>query len=171
MLEPEWIWGIDVATAHLEFACVALDTIGTAFDTVEIDTLITRTEERDGARLGLLDRQLRIYARQRASAYPPACVWVEQPAGKFVMPVLWYTVGVLQAALFETLACPVWTIPPGAWKKRTVGNGNATKAMVQAWLNGIATDVEFRDEHQADAAAIALAGRAMFASLSWDATA
>ena len=74
-------------------------------------TLITRTTEREGARLGLLDRQLRIAARQWASEFPPACVFVEQPSGRFRNLPLTYAAGVIQAALFEALACPVWTIP------------------------------------------------------------
>lgn len=160
----EFVWGIDPAIAHLAFAFAALER-----DEVRVETLVTRTEEREGARLGLLDRQVRIYARQAAGRYPPAAVWCEQPSGRFPNVQLTYAVGVIQAALYESLACPVWTVSPGAWKRRTVGAGNATKEQVQAWVAG--RRLGFESEHEADAVAIACAGRAMFASRSWEAVA
>jgi Holliday junction resolvasome RuvABC endonuclease subunit len=160
----EFVWGIDPALSVLAFAFADLDSEG-----VEVETLTTRTTEREGARLGLLDRQVRIYARQAAGRYPPACVWVEQPSGRFRSPQLSYAVGVLQAALFETLACPVWTIPSGAWKRRSVGVGNATKPQVRAWVERLGVAVRSQDE--ADAVAIACAGRAMLISRSWEAAA
>lgn len=98
----EHVWAVDPAISHLAFAFA--DIAGAA---IGVETLITRTTEREGARLGLLDRQVRIYARQAAGRYPPACVWVEQPSGRFPNVQLAYAVGVVQAALFETLACPV----------------------------------------------------------------
>jgi Holliday junction resolvasome RuvABC endonuclease subunit len=160
----ESVRAVDPAMAKLAVAFADLDSAA-----VEVVSLITRTEERDGARLGLLDRQLRIAARQWAGRFPPACVWVEQPSGRFVQPQLSYAVGVIQAALFETLACPVWTIPSGAWKKRTVGVGNATKPQVRAWVDRLGVEVGSQDE--ADAVAIACAGRAMFAARQWEAVA
>lgn len=160
----EFVWGIDVAVSRLAFAFADLES-----GHVAVETVLTRNEEREGARLGLIDRQLRLYGRQAAGRYPPACVWVEQASGKFIKPQLHYVVGVIQAALFETLACPVWTITSGAWKKRTVGMGNATKPQVQAWVDALG--LSFRDEHQADAIAIAAAGRAMFSARSWEASA
>lgn len=160
----EAVWGIDVATAHLAFAFA-----DTESDAVDVETLITRTTEREGARLGLIDRQLRIYGAQTAGRYPPACVWVEQPSGRFIKPQLYYVVGVIMAALFETLACPVWSIPPGAWKKRSVGVGNATKAQVQGWVER--QRHSFDGEHEADAVAIACAGRTMLLTRSWEAAA
>lgn len=158
----EHVWGVDPAMAHLAFSFADVDS-----DAVEVETLITRTTEREGARLGLLDRQVRIYARQAAGRYPPACVWVEQPSGRFHSPQLSYAVGVLQAALFEALACPVWTIPSSTWKRRTVGVGNATKPQVLAWVDRLGVAAGSQDE--ADAVAIACAGRAMLLSRSWEA--
>ncbi len=158
----EHVWAVDPALARLAFAFADVDS-----DAVEVETLITRTTEREGARLGLLDRQVRIYARQAAGRYPPACVWVEQASGRFHSPQLSYAVGVIQAALFETLAVPVWTIPSSAWKKRTVGVGNATKPQVRAWVDRLGVAVRSQDE--ADACGIAVAGRAMLLSRSWEA--
>jgi Holliday junction resolvasome RuvABC endonuclease subunit len=89
------------------------------------------------------------------------------PAGRFRSPQLSYAVGVVQAALFETLAVPVWTIPSGAWKKRTIGVGNATKPQVRAWVDRLGVAVRSQDE--ADAVANACAGRAMLLTRSWEA--
>ena len=158
----EAVWAVDPAMSRLAFAFADLAT-----DTIAVETLITHTDAREGERLGLLDRRVRIYARVAASAYPPACVWVEQPSGRFPAPQLTYAVGVLQAALYETLACPVWTIPSSAWKKRSVGVGNASKAQVAAWVEGLRIDVSSQDE--ADAVAIAWAGREMFTTRMWEA--
>lgn len=163
-MTSEHVWGVDVATAHLAFAFADLES-----DTVAVETLITRTTEREGARLGLIDRQLRIYGAQMATRFPPACVWVEQPSGFRRIPQLSYVTGVVMAALFETLACPVWSISSGAWKKRTVGVGTATKLQIQAWVER--QRIVFDGEHEADAAAIACAGRAMFSARSWEAAA
>lgn len=159
-----YVWAIDPAMSRLAFAFADLDS-----QAVEVETLVTRTVERQGARLGLLDRQVRIYARQAAGRYPPAECWVEQPSGRFRSPQLAYAVGVLQAALFETLACPVWTIPSSTWKLRTIGQGNATKPQVRAWVDRLGIEVRSQDE--ADAVAIACAGRAMLRAGSWDAVA
>lgn len=158
------MWGFDpgLAVQAVAFADVASPAL-------EVRTLITRTTEREGARLGLLDRQLRIAARQWAGEFPPEVVWVEQPSGRFTNLQLVYAVGVIQAALFETLAVPVWSIPSGAWKRRTVGVGNATKPQVRAWVDDLGVEVDGQD--QADAVAIAYAGRAMLLSGSWEAVA
>ena len=159
-----WVWGIDPGLTQIAVAFA--DTIS---HTIEVETLVTRTSEREGARFGLLDRQLRIACRQWARPYAPACVWVEQPSGRFTNLQLSYAVGVIQAALFEVLAVPVWTIPSSAWKRRTVGVGNATKPQVRAWVNRLGIDVDGQD--QADAVAISAAGRAMLQAGSWEAVA
>ena len=62
-----------------------------------------------------------------------------------------------------------WTIPSGAWKRRTVGVGNATKPQVRAWVDRLGVAVRLQDE--ADAVAIACAGRAMLIARSWEAAA
>lgn len=159
-----FVWGVDVAVSRLAFAFAPDD--GGA---IEVETLVTKCKATEGERLGLLDRQVRIYARQAAGAYPPAVVWVEQPSGRFRAPQLVYATGVVQAALFEALSCPVWTVPSATWKQRTVGRGNATKEQVAAWVSARSSTPASQDE--ADAYAIAAAGRAMVQARSWEATA
>lgn len=156
-----FIWGIDVAVSHLEFAFADLDS-----DEITVESLITKTSATDGQRLGLVDRQVRIYARQIAGRFPPHVVWVEQPSGRFHSPPLYYVAGVVQAALFEVLGVPVWTIPPKAWKKVAIGFGNATKAQGAAWCERVGYSFDGQD--QADAVAIAFAGRRMVQAQSWD---
>jgi Holliday junction resolvasome RuvABC endonuclease subunit len=160
----EFVWSVDPGLSRLAVAFADLDS-----ERVAVVTLVTRTAEREGARLGLLDRQLRIAARQWAGTWPPACVWVEQPSGRFANPQLAYATGVIQAALFEALACPVWSIASSAWKRRTVGAGNATKPQVRAWVDRLGIEVESQDE--ADAVAMACTGRAMLRAQSWEAAA
>jgi Holliday junction resolvasome RuvABC endonuclease subunit len=161
----EYVWGVDPALSRLAFACAPLDG-----GPISIETLHTGGNDiREGQRLGLLDRQVRIYARQLAGSYTPACVWVEQPSGRFRNLPLTYAVGVVQAALYETLAVPVWTLSSSAWKRRTVGVGNASKPQVAAWVTAQGADFNGLDE--SDAYAIAAAGRAMFTSGQWEAAA
>lgn len=157
----EHVWGVDVAVSRLAFAFADLDS-----ENVQVRTLLTRTTETEGARLGLLDRQLRIYGGQLADSFPPACVWVEQPSGRYPSPQLSYVAGVIQAALFETLGCPVWTVPSGKWKKQTLGHGNASKEQVMAWVLGRGFAPDGQDE--ADAICVAVAGRKMFRARRWD---
>jgi Holliday junction resolvasome RuvABC endonuclease subunit len=160
----EYVWGVDPG-----LRCIAVAFADVDSDAVSVRTLVTRTEEREGARFGLLDRQLRIAARQWAGSFPPPCCWIEQPSGRFSNLQLSYAVGVIQAALFETLACPVWTVPSSAWKRRTCGRGNATKDDVRAWVER--RGIVFDAQDEADAIAIASAGRAMVRAGSWDAAA
>jgi Holliday junction resolvasome RuvABC endonuclease subunit len=158
-----YVWGVDPAISRLAFAFADLGS-----EVIEVETLITASKATEGERLGLFDRQVRIFARQLAGSYPPACVWVEQPSGRFRNLTLVYACGVAQAALFETLGCPVWTIPSSTWKQRTVGSGNASKAEVMAWAERHAT-IDGQDE--ADAVAIARAGRAMLRAGQWNVSA
>jgi Holliday junction resolvasome RuvABC endonuclease subunit len=160
----ESVWGIDPGLSQIAVAFAPVD--GGRPRTL---TLITGSDAREGQRLGWLDRQVRIAARQWAGSWPPAAVWVEQPSGRFRNLQLTYATGVVQAALFEALAVPVWTIPSSTWKHRTVGVGNATKPQVRAWVERLGLDVISQDE--ADAVAIACAGRAMLLARSWEATA
>lgn len=165
MTRLEYVWGVDVAVARLAFAFAPMDG-----SQIQVETLHTGSDAREGQRLGWIDRQVRIYAgRQAGKRWPAACVWVEQPSGRFRNPQLLYTAGVVQAALFEALAVPVWTIPSSTWKQRTVGKGNASKEQVSAWVT--AQGAGFNGQDEADAYAIGAAGRAMLVSGSWDATA
>jgi Holliday junction resolvasome RuvABC endonuclease subunit len=158
----EFVYGIDPALSRI---AVAIAELGA--EHVEVTSLVTATDAVEGERLGLLDRQVRVWATQLRVEFPPAAVWVEQPSGRFRNLALVYATGVIQAALFEALGgVPVWTIPSGTWKLRAVGVGNATKDQVKAWAEGVA-EVDGQDE--ADAVAIACAGRAMVESGQWDA--
>lgn len=158
----EYVWAVDPAVSRLAFAFAPLPG-----GLIELETLLVDSEAREGQRLGWLDRQVRIYARQAAGRFPPACVWVEQPSGRHRNLPLTYATGVVMAALFEALACPVWSIPSAAWKKRTVGAGNATKAQVAAWVAERGGAAGSQDE--ADGYAMAAAGRAMVSTGSWEA--
>ena len=160
----EHCWGVDVAISHLAFGFADLGS-----DDVQVESLITRNDTKEGERLGLLDRQVRIYARQAAGRYPPACVWVEQASGRWRAPQLVYAVGVVQAALAETLRCPVWSIPSGKWKKWTLGVGNATKPQVARHVANLRLNFDGQDE--ADAICIAMAGREIFKTGRWESAA
>lgn len=164
MTGRRFVWGVDPAVSRIAFAFAPLD-IGQP----TVESLVIDSEAREGQRLGWLDRQLRIRARQLVSEFPPEVVWVEQPSGRHRNLTLAYAVGVIQAALFETLAVPVWTIPSSKWKRATVGTGNATKFQVGAWVYEQGGDFNGQDE--ADAYAIAAAGRAMVLTGEWSAAA
>lgn len=156
-----FVWGIDVAISRLAFAFADL-----ASDDVDVETLVTACDATEGERLGLIDRQVRVYARQIAGRFPPHVVWVEQPSGRFQNPQLYYTTGALQAALFETLKCPVWTVPSSKWKALSVGRGNATKEQIAAWVTG--RRFVFAGQDQADAIGIAWAGRQLVQARKWN---
>lgn len=158
------IWGVDPALSRLAFAFAPED--GGA---IELETLATRSDATEGERLGLLDRQVSIFARQRAADWLPVAVWVEQPSGRFRNLPLTYAVGVIQAALYETLHVPVWTIPSSTWKCATVGRGNADKEAVAHWVRLQGAKATGQDE--ADAYCIAAAGRAMLLTEEWGAKA
>ena len=159
----EFVWGIDPALSRIAFAVA-----DTASESVEVETLVTRTEATEGERLGLLDRQVRIAARQMADRFPPAVCWVEQPSGRHRALQLTYCTGVVQAALFETLGVPVWSIPSSAWKCRALGEGrgNASKAQIAAWARQLG--YEFGSQDECDAIGIAVAGRSMLLTGRWD---
>jgi Holliday junction resolvasome RuvABC endonuclease subunit len=158
----EHVWAVDPAVSRMAFAFADLDT-----DTITVETLTTTTDATEGERWGLLDRQVRIFARERAGEFPPSVVWVEQPSGQWRNLPLTYAVGVLQAALFEALGVPVWTMPTAAWKQRSVGRGNVSKQEVRAWVEQLGVPVESQDE--ADAVALAFAGRLMVRAGAWQA--
>lgn len=161
----EWVWGVDVAVKHVAFGFAPVPS-----GPIETEELFTDNQAREGERLGLLDRQLRIFASQAAQSHPPACVWVEQPSGAYQSPQLLYATGVVQAALFEILEAPVWTIPSGKWKKTAIGDGRANKERVRSWVkvqHNLMTKAYSQDEY--DAYAIAYAGREILRTRKWDA--
>lgn len=157
----EYVWGCDPAVSRLAFAFAPLPD-----GPLTVESFATDVDASEGERLALLAKRVRTYAYEREREFLPAAAWVEQPSGQFRNPALSYATGVVQAALFEQLGCPVWTIPPTAWKKRAIGHGNASKAQVAAWVEDRSPDLASQDEK--DAYAIACAGRAMFTSGEWD---
>lgn len=76
-----YVWGIDPAISQLAFAFAHVDS-----DAVEVETLRAASDATEGERLGLLDRRVRIFARQRIETYPPAVCWIEQPSGRWRNP-------------------------------------------------------------------------------------
>ena len=151
-IPKDYVWSVDVAMSKLAFGFA-----GVGWQSVEVESLHINGDYSDGRRLGLIDRQVRIYARQVESTFPPVAVFVEQPSRRFPKPQLSYAAGVVQAALYETLGVEVLTITSGEWKKATVGVGNATKAQVGAWVRRHCPDVF--DEDECDAYAMAWAAR------------
>jgi Holliday junction resolvasome RuvABC endonuclease subunit len=159
----EYVWGVDPGLARVAFAFAEVGS-----ELIEVETLYTARNAREGERLGLLDRQVRIFARQRAAEFPPTVVWTEQPSGRHRNLPLTYAVGVIQAALFETLGgVPVWSIPSGTWKRRALGDGGASKEQVAAWV--LKQGADFNGQDEADAFGIAHAGRTMVTSGKWEA--
>ena len=106
MSATEYVWGVDPALSRVAVSFAPVDG-----GRPSVLTLVTHSDTREGQRLGWLDRQLRIAARQWASSWPPAVVWVEQPSGRFRNLQLTYACGVIQAALFEALGVPVGASP------------------------------------------------------------
>jgi len=144
------IWGIDVGTARIAFACGA-----------ETRTL-TIASERGARRLALAHDALKAYSLSLARAYPPLCVFVEQPSGQHVNPSLSYMAGVIQSAVYQGLAVlyanpvSVWTITSSEWKALLGLKGNAPKEAVLEWARAHGFKGSTQDE--ADAFGIAWAG-------------
>lgn len=159
----EHVWSVDVQTSYLAFGFASLDD-----DSIEVETLsLPAGDAAEGERLSLIDQQLVIYATDAARQFPPACVWVEQPSGRFFKPQLMYVAGVVQACLFEVLGgVPVWTVPPSTWKRNSLGFGNASKEQIAAWVARHDDRPGTQDER--DAWAIAYAGRRMFVERRWE---
>lgn len=160
----EYCWGVDFKMSQIAFGFAPVDGHRAEAQTLQLDN-----ELREGARLGHMDRQVRVFACGAAREFPPACVWVEQPSGQFRNLQLAYAAGVIQAALFESLACPVWTLPSSKWKAALGVPGNATKSFIQAWA--VSRGHLFDGEHEADAVGIAVAGRLKLKTRRWDAKA
>jgi Holliday junction resolvasome RuvABC endonuclease subunit len=164
VIVAEYVWGVDSAVSKVAFGFASME-----WTTVEVEALHVDTDAREGERLGLLDRQVRIYAEQVMNTFPPVCVWIEQASGRYVNQPLIQAIGVISAALYETLRCPVWSMPSGKWKKQALGVGNATKPQIGAWVRRHDPDVF--DQDLCDAYAIAYAGRAILKSGQWEAAA
>jgi Holliday junction resolvasome RuvABC endonuclease subunit len=153
-----YVWGIDPALARVAFA-FAPDDGGL----VTCELLSVPVIEADlTLRIRALSRAVAARAPLYAAARPPACIWLEQPSGRHRNPHLLYGVGALLVALSEATRAPVWLIGPTAWKKRVLAHGHASKADVAAYV--AEQGVVARTQDEADAAAIAMAGRSLYAT-------
>jgi len=159
----QWVWAIDPAIQHIALAYADMTS-----DTITAETLHAKTDTREGERLGRLRARVYWNARVAMQEHPPYVVFVEQPSGHIRNLQLAYATGVIQAALYEALRVPVWTIPSSKWKKTALGFGNASKEQVATWVSGRGWSFESQDE--CDAVAMAHAGRLMLQQSRWDAS-
>jgi Holliday junction resolvasome RuvABC endonuclease subunit len=156
------VWGIDPGINKVAFAYTAGSLTWT-------ETLVVpEGDPQIAGKLRRLMLEVRSHARHQASYGVPDCVWVEQPSGQHRNLRLVYAVGVIIAAVYAATGAPVWEISPSAWKRPTVGRGQATKEEIWAWVEQRRIPIGNQDE--ADAACIALAGAAKFDAGQWEAT-
>lgn len=126
MTSPGSVWGVNPGPTSVVFAVAHAGQDGL----ITIETLTTASTARHGQRLGWLDRQLRIYARQLAGSAPPVAVWVNAPDACRLDLSLAFTVGVTQAALSEALAeVPVGAVPPATWRSGRTWGARAERAL------------------------------------------
>lgn len=151
-LQPEWVWGVDVAAGRIDLGLVRHD------GAYRTDSMRVDPKLKGAARLAELYGLTRDYARFVAQAYPPLIVYVERPTGAFPNPALDHAAGVVQAALYEGLSSTftypvdVQLVAVSDWKKRVLGAGNASKQDIAQW----ATEVGYRGcQDGADALGIA----------------
>jgi Holliday junction resolvasome RuvABC endonuclease subunit len=159
----EYVWGVDPSTKLIAVA-FARETTAAGYIGTSSYTLPQRGQH--GERLATFRDEIDYQTHMLRLSRPPCCVWVEQPAGKFVAPVSQMVVGILCATLFEVLRCPVWLIPPDKWKKPAVGKAGASKDEIAAWARE--QGIEFGCQDEADAAGIAYAGRWMWLERRFD---
>jgi Holliday junction resolvasome RuvABC endonuclease subunit len=153
------VWGVDVGEAKVAIAMVADD--GTATSRV-----VEIADKRDPRRFALLERHLRTFYVECAQRSDPLAVFVEQPTGRFPNPWLTGAWAIACAAASELdgrypYMVPLFTVGVTAWKRLTVGRGNAKKGEVTAWVRAEGFAGATQDE--CDAYAIARAGQAMIA--------
>ena len=158
---PTSVWGIDPSSRLIAIGVAPLD-----HDGVSTSSFQLVRDGQDGERLSSAANQMHRRFLRLAETHPPQVVWVEQPAGRVVMPVLSYLVGVLLATVFEATSAPTFSLPPGKWKKPLLGNGNASKEVIAAWARE--EGIGFSNQDEADAAGIAVVGRLMVRERRFD---
>lgn len=152
-------WGIDPSTQRI---AVAWNVDGKA------GVQMRPFPRTDGlARLSDIRQGTRDFAEDLLMQWPtPGFVFVEQPSGQNVDPILWYAVGVIIEAIQDVVeGARVETISPSSWKKVACGRGNLYKpkkgddweygVLTWARLNGYAGS----SYDEADALGIAEAAR------------
>jgi Holliday junction resolvasome RuvABC endonuclease subunit len=130
-LQPEWVWGVDVAAGRADVALVHRDG---GYHLLEVSV-----DGKGAARLAALYHHTRELARSAGVTFPPLIVYVERPTGQHRNPPLDHAAGVIQAALYEGLSTiyphpvSVELVAVSDWKGKVIGNGNAGKGTVAAW--------------------------------------
>lgn len=155
-----YVWGVDPSSRKL---AVAWDGPGCGVE----KRLFTYPVEQGGERLAdIYDVTLEM-ASELAARVPPLYVFVEDTNvySKFAETISWEAAGVIQAALWTALRgvfefpVKVGKVSTAQWKKFALGagRGHAKKHEVLAWARS--AGYEGSDQDEADAWAIAAAGR------------
>ena len=147
--------------------------VGVDFDTHQVQlALLSETylvfERADFGKGDLNPRLARIEPLVRAFSLPRLIVdsvVIESPSGRFGHPYsIWQAFGVLKSA-FAGLGLRVEEIEPNDWRGAIGAEHRGSKesghATVRELIEEIRPDWEDLDEHQLDAAGVALAGRVM----------
>ena len=152
----DYVWGVDLSTKALDVAFVADD------GRWQVNSCVFAPCDDKPRRLVEQMRRTERFADAMADHFPPLAVFVELPTGRHPSPWLTMSCGAvltgLSIALRERYAHPVSirTIAVSAWKKRVLGNGNASKDAVMAWAQ--ANGYESDRQDGADALAVAAFG-------------
>jgi len=156
-VSKQFVWGVDVSTKRLAFGFSNGDT-----------TTLSLAVEEGSRRLSEAHSAISQRSAELAGSYPPFCVFVEEPMGKFHNRSLDNMAAITQAAIYSALETrypypvSVLTIPPPQWKSTIGIPGNASKEEVMAWARSVGYSGDSQDE--ADALAIAYAGERMTAA-------
>lgn len=110
-------WGCDPSTRRLAIACgrrVAIHSFAPVDGLARLSSIREATVE---------------FVSDLLVAWPaPGFVFMEQPSGQNVDPILWYAVGVMIEAIQDAVdGVRVETIAPASWKKVACGRGNIYK--------------------------------------------
>jgi hypothetical protein len=124
-------WGVDISTARYNIGFIDRDG-QRGVHSVKLGA----ANDNEGERLNRFQRQM-CTLTETMLAEPgvplPGVVFVEQPGGQTVMPILWYAAGIAAQAIYQTVnrihgyVPRVETMPPSKWKKIAVGRGNIYK--------------------------------------------
>lgn len=132
-VDPAYVWGIDVATQRLDFAFVHRDGSYQVNHVALPDTL------RGAKRLSAMFASAKQFANLMGHHFPPLIVYVERPTGRHPNPALDHAAGICLAGVYDGLAdlnrfpVDVQLVAVKDWRKRVLGNGNASKPDVAAW--------------------------------------
>lgn len=125
-----WICGVDPGASRAGVALVNMDT-GEV-----VATLLSwrgRTHYNIPQSLEACNTIATHGLRELFAERPPLTIALEQPVGRVPNPSLMMHVGVLVIALTRASGLTPWLVTPPAWKRTTVGKGNADHAAQLAW--------------------------------------